>query len=85
MQPQIDAKVAELRRQTPKMHDGHYRCEFDLGSGAPELVKMLWVAKDENDKTITSPAPDNPDECWISTVKTMGGWFQVPERLTPSH
>jgi hypothetical protein len=46
MQPEVAAKVERLEQ---KWHDGHYRYEFDLGSDAPELVKMLWVVKDAND------------------------------------
>ena len=30
--------------------DGHYRFEFDVGPSKPELVKILWVARDRNDK-----------------------------------
>src|SRR5690242_7778631 len=29
-------------------HEGHRRYEFDLGSGAPELVKMLEISKDKD-------------------------------------
>jgi hypothetical protein len=80
LQPSTDVAIAKLERSHPKTHDGHYRLEFDLGSGAPELVKMLWVAKDENDKTITSPVTGgfNPDECWLKTVKSIGGGLRVP-------
>jgi hypothetical protein len=51
--------------------DGHYRFEFDLGSSKPELVKMLWIAKDRNNNVITSPANEGT-ACWIAKAKSGG-------------
>src|ERR1700719_2259917 len=50
--PALDAAMKE----GPKWREGHYRYEFDLGSGAPELIKMLWVVKDKDNNTVTSAA-----------------------------
>jgi hypothetical protein len=63
---QIDAQAM---REGPMWKDGHYRFEFDVGLSKPELVKMLWVVKDRNDKVITSPSKDS-DACWIAKAKS---------------
>jgi len=64
--------AAEVEKLGQKWHDGHYRYEFDLGSGPPELVKMLWVVKDANDTTRTSPVAANSNTCWITKAKSAG-------------
>jgi hypothetical protein len=38
-----------------KLHDTYYRYEFDLGSGPPELVKMLLVGKDSDNNIVSKP------------------------------
>jgi len=55
----------------PMWRYGHYRFEFDVGLSKPELVKMLWVARDRNDKVLTSPANDGA-ACWIAGAKSGG-------------
>lgn len=51
------ARIArEAEEKGPVWREGHYRYEFDVGSDAPELVKMLWVVKDRNNNVVTSPA-----------------------------
>lgn len=65
---QIDAQAM---REGPMWKDGHYRFEFDVGLSKPELVKMLWVATDRNDKVVTSPANDGA-ACWIAKAKSGG-------------
>lgn len=58
-------------REGPMWREGHYRFEFDVGSTKPELVKMLWIAKDRNNNVITSPANDGT-ACWIAKAKSGG-------------
>jgi hypothetical protein len=50
------------------------RYEFDLGPGAPELVKILQVSKDNNNNDVTSAVTDgmDADACWITTAKAGG-------------
>lgn len=52
--------------------EGHRRYEFDLGSGAPELVKILEISKDKNNNTVTSAASDDANACWVAAAKTGG-------------
>ena len=52
--------------------EGHRRYEFDFGSGAPELVKMLEVSKDKDNKTVTSAATEEGNACWVTTAKAGG-------------
>jgi len=66
--PALDAAM----KAEPKGHEGHYRYEFDLGSGTPELIKMLWVVKDKDNNTITSAMTDNLDACWVKAAKAGG-------------
>ena len=42
----------EVAKLAAKHNEGHYRYEFDLGSGPPELVKMLWVYKDKDNNVV---------------------------------
>jgi len=51
--------------------DFHYRYEFDLGSGPPELVKTLSVWKDENNN-IETESVSLGDACWVSVAKSGG-------------
>jgi len=53
-------------------HDGHYRYEFDVGSDAPELVKMLWVVKDKDNNIVTSIPNSGPHDCWVVAAKSGG-------------
>jgi hypothetical protein len=46
------------------------RYEFDLGPGAPELVKMLEVSK--GSKTVTWVALDDANACWVKAAKAGG-------------
>ena len=58
---------AQAMREGPMWRDGHYRFEFDVVLSKPELVKMLWLARDRNDKVLTSPANDGaglPEQVW---------------------
>jgi len=69
----IEAPISDaIIKEEPKWHDGHYRYEFDLGSGTPELIKMLWVVKDKSNNTVTSAVTDNLDACWVTAGKTGG-------------
>jgi hypothetical protein len=77
-----DAFVAQIEVPASKWHDGHYRYEFDLGSGSPELIKMLWVVKDKDDKTLTSAVTDNLDACWVTAAKPS--LSNKTENLSPS-
>jgi hypothetical protein len=59
-------------KEGPEWRDEHYRYEFDVGSDAPELVKMLWVAKDRKNNTVTRVAtPAVIDECWVEAAKSV--------------
>lgn len=64
--------LAEEMKEGPKWRDGHYRYEFDLGPGAPELIKMLWIVKDRNNVTITSASDDDVHACWVMAAKSAG-------------
>lgn len=57
--------------------EGHYRYEFDLGSGTPELVKRLWVAKDKDNNIVTSAANDE-HYCWTNTARETEKPSQKP-------
>lgn len=48
-----------------------YHFEFDVGSDTPELVKMLWVAKDKDNNTITKAVTDN-HSCWVAAAQAVG-------------
>jgi hypothetical protein len=61
--------TAEAIKDGPKWNEGHYRYEFDLGSGIPELIKMLWIVKDKDNNTITSAATSDPHACWVTAAK----------------
>jgi len=65
------AVLAEEMKEGPKWREGHYRYEFDLsGPDGPELVKMLWIAKDRNGNTITSAASDE-HYCWVKAAQSV--------------
>jgi hypothetical protein len=73
-------KMAEEEREKgPEWREGHYRYEFDVGSDAPELVKMLWVAKDRKNNVVESPAtggypapwPTGENECWVRAARSI--------------
>lgn len=57
-----------LPEKTP-MGERWRRYEFDLGPGAPELIKMLEVSKDKDNNTVTSVAPDDANVCWVTAAK----------------
>jgi hypothetical protein len=57
-----------LPEKTP-MGEKRRRYEFDLGPGAPELIKMLEVSKDKDNNTVTSVAPDAANACWVTAAK----------------
>jgi hypothetical protein len=61
--------TAETMKELPKWKEGHYRYEFDLGSGVPELIKMLWTVKDKDNNTTTSAASSDPHACWVTAAK----------------
>ena len=71
----------ELAEKGPEWRNGHYRYEFDVGSDAPELVKMLWVATDRKNNVVTSPANDcmgctdpaqnDERECWVKAARAI--------------
>jgi hypothetical protein len=61
--------LTEEMREGPKWREGHYRYEFDLGADGPELVKMLWIAKDRNGNIVTSAANDE-HYCWIKAIQS---------------
>ena len=64
--------IAEQAKEGPEWREEHYRYEFDVGSDAPELVKMLWVAKDRKNNTVTQEAtPTAIDECWVAAAKSL--------------
>jgi len=65
---QLDAQTV---REGTMWRDRQYGFEFDVGLSKPELVKMLWVARDRNDKVLTSPANDWA-ACWIAGAKSGG-------------
>lgn len=64
--------LAQLEKEGPKWREGHYRYEFDVGADAPELVKVLWVVKDKEDKTVTEAANSTGRECWVMAAKSIG-------------
>ena len=64
--------IAETAKEGPEWRDEHYRYEFDVGSDAPELVKMLWVAKDRKNNALTQEAtPPAIHECWVEAAKSV--------------
>jgi len=63
--------LARDMREGPMWREGHYRFEFDVGSSKPELVKMLWIAKDRNNNVVTSPVTESTS-CWIVRAKSGG-------------
>lgn len=63
--------LANLMKQGPQPQ-GHYRYEFDVGSNAPELVKILWVVKDKDGKETTSAVTYDPQLCWMAKAKSVG-------------
>jgi hypothetical protein len=72
----------ELAKEGPKWREGHYRYEFDVGSDAPDIVKMLWVVKDKDDKTVTEAARSTGRECWVVAAKSVGS--PKPEGTSPA-
>jgi hypothetical protein len=62
----------EIAKKGPEWREGHYRYEFDVGSNDPELVKMLWIAKDRKDNLVTSEAKASERECWVAAAKSIG-------------
>jgi hypothetical protein len=64
--------LAEAAKEGSKWREGHYRYEFDLGSGPPELIKMLWVVKDRDNNTVTSAATSDAHACWVTAAKAGG-------------
>jgi len=61
--------------------EGHRRYEFDLGSSAPELVKMLEIYKDKDNNPIMAAALDDANACWVTTGKAGGA---TKNDITPS-
>jgi hypothetical protein len=65
--------LAELAKEGPAWREVHYRYEFDVGSDAPELVKMLRVARGRDNNVVTSAAESGkPHECWVAAAKSIG-------------
>lgn len=64
--------LAETMKQGPKWREGHYRYEFDVGSDTPELVKLLWVVKDQANNTVTSAVESTGHECWVVAANSVG-------------
>ncbi len=72
-------KDKELAEKGPEWREGHYRYEFDVGADAPELVKMLWVAKDRKNNVAELPAtggypvpwPTDENECWVRAARSI--------------
>ena len=48
-----------------KIKHGRYRYEFDLGTDAPELVKMLWIVDQTKE---TSVASSDARYCWSNAA-----------------
>ena len=60
-----------LPEKTPT-REGRRRYEFDLGPGAPDLIKMLEVSKNKDNNIVTSAAPDDANACWVAAAKAGG-------------
>lgn len=76
----ILADMAETAKEGPEWREGHYRYEFDLGTDAPELVKMLWVAKDRRNNWVTSATTGREHECWVNAAESIKPWNRTAIR-----
>lgn len=73
-------RAMETAEKGQEWRGGHYRYEFDVGSDVPELVKMLWVAKDRKNNVVESPVtsgdatrwPTSERECWVKAAHSLG-------------
>lgn len=64
--------LAEAMKRGPiKVRHYHYRYEFDLGSDAPELVKMLLV-EDETKETVAASRGEHT--CWVKAARSIKPW-----------
>jgi hypothetical protein len=72
--------AAETAKEGPEWREGHYRYEFDLGTDAPELVKMSWVVKDRRNNWVTSATTGSEHECWVKAAQSVKPWNRTAIR-----
>jgi hypothetical protein len=72
--------MAETAKEGPEWRDEQYRYEYDVGSDAPELVKMLWVAKDRKENTVTRAVNRSEHECWVKAAQSVKRWNRTAIR-----